>query len=72
MLARSRPPWVKSFVGGAAELEPLYPRFGDFTELWDRLDPDRKFGNDFLARVLGCGVRVTGRSGAKRMGFTFS
>ena len=32
---------------------PLYPRFGDFRALRDRLDPDRKFRNAFLDRVIG-------------------
>jgi xylitol oxidase len=49
----ARPHWGKCFVAGAAELAPLYPRFGDFVALRDRVDPGRKFGNDFLDRVLG-------------------
>ena len=31
----------------------LTKRFGEFTALRDRLDPDRVFGNDYLRRVLG-------------------
>ena len=31
----------------------VYPRFGEFTALRDRLDPERLFGNDYLRRVLG-------------------
>jgi len=31
----------------------VYPRFVEFTELRDRLDPERRFGNDYLRRVLG-------------------
>ena len=49
----ARPHWGKCFVAGAEQLEPLYPRFRDFSALRDRLDPDRTFGNDFLDRVLG-------------------
>ena len=49
----ARPHWGKCFVATAAELEPLYPRFGDFRDLRDRVDPDRTFGNAFLDRVLG-------------------
>ena len=49
----ARPHWGKCFVAGAAQLEPLYPRFADFRALRDRVDPGRKFGNDFLDRVIG-------------------
>jgi L-gulonolactone oxidase len=31
----------------------VYPRFGEFTALRDRLDPERRFQNDYLRRVLG-------------------
>ena len=48
-----RPHWGKCFVAQAAELAPLYPRWGDFRALRDRRDPDRVFGNAFLDRVLG-------------------
>ena len=49
----ARPHWGKVFNAGAAALEPLYPRFGDFRALRDRLDPERVFGNAFLEHVLG-------------------
>lgn len=49
----ARPHWGKCFVAGSAELETLYPRIGDFRELRERVDPNRKFGNAFLDRVLG-------------------
>ena len=49
----ARPHWGKCFVAGADELAPLYPRFGDFRALRDRVDPDRTFGNAFLERVIG-------------------
>ncbi|GAA2467108.1 D-arabinono-1,4-lactone oxidase [Terrabacter carboxydivorans] len=49
----ARPHWGKCFVAGVRELEPLYPRMGDFRELRDRVDPDRVFGNAFLNRVIG-------------------
>lgn len=48
----ARPHWGKLFDGGAAALAPLYPRFGDFTELADRLDPAGKFRNSFLDRTV--------------------
>ena len=50
----ARPHWGKCFAATAADLEPLYPRMGDFRALRDRVDPDRTFGNAFLDRVIGC------------------
>jgi xylitol oxidase len=49
----ARPHWGKCFVAGAADLAPLYPRWPDFIDLRERTDPDRKFGNSWLDRVLG-------------------
>ncbi|MFE7414729.1 D-arabinono-1,4-lactone oxidase [Streptomyces laurentii] len=48
-----RPHWGKVHTRDAAAFAELYPRFGEFTALRDRLDPDRRFGNDYLRRVLG-------------------
>ncbi len=48
-----RPHWGKIHTRDAAYLAEVYPRFGEFTALRDRLDPDRMFGNDYLRRVLG-------------------
>ncbi|MET9801675.1 D-arabinono-1,4-lactone oxidase [Streptomyces sp. NPDC006368] len=48
-----RPHWGKVHTRDAAYLAEAYPRFGEFTALRDRLDPDRLFGNDHLRRVLG-------------------
>ncbi|MFD8916714.1 D-arabinono-1,4-lactone oxidase [Streptomyces sp. NPDC059569] len=48
-----RPHWGKIHTRDAAYLSGVYPRFGEFTALRDRLDPDRLFGNDYLRRVLG-------------------
>jgi xylitol oxidase len=48
----ARPHWGKLFHAGASELAPLYPRFGDFVALADRLDPAGKFRNSFLERTL--------------------
>jgi FAD/FMN-containing dehydrogenase len=48
-----RPHWGKMNTRTAADLEPAYPRFGDFLAVRDRLDPDRVFTNDYLDRVLG-------------------
>ncbi|NGO80341.1 FAD-binding protein [Streptomyces sp. YC504] len=48
-----RPHWGKVHTRDAEYFASVYPRFGEFTELRDRLDPDRVFGNDYLRRVLG-------------------
>ncbi|MFJ9809383.1 D-arabinono-1,4-lactone oxidase [Streptomyces sp. NPDC101158] len=48
-----RPHWGKVHTRDAAYFEKVYPRFAEFVELRDRLDPDRRFANDYLRRVLG-------------------
>ncbi|MEU4129781.1 D-arabinono-1,4-lactone oxidase [Streptomyces wuyuanensis] len=48
-----RPHWGKIHTRDAEYFESVYPRFGEFLALRDRLDPDRLFGNDYLRRVLG-------------------
>ncbi|MEU1295300.1 D-arabinono-1,4-lactone oxidase [Streptomyces sp. NPDC005840] len=48
-----RPHWGKVHTGDAEYFAEVYPRFGEFTALRDRLDPDRLFRNDYLRRVLG-------------------
>ncbi|MFD8983499.1 D-arabinono-1,4-lactone oxidase [Streptomyces sp. NPDC059564] len=48
-----RPHWGKVHTRDAEYFAEVYPRFGEFTALRDRLDPDRVFGNDYLRRVLG-------------------
>ncbi|MEU2431784.1 D-arabinono-1,4-lactone oxidase [Streptomyces sp. NPDC007861] len=48
-----RPHWGKVHTRDAEYFDRVYPRFGEFTALRDRLDPDRAFGNDYLRRVLG-------------------
>ncbi|MFH9013567.1 D-arabinono-1,4-lactone oxidase [Streptomyces sp. NPDC017943] len=48
-----RPHWGKIHTRDAEYLSEVYPRFGEFTALRDRLDPDRRFQNDYLRRVLG-------------------
>ncbi len=48
-----RPHWGKMHTLGASELRERYPRFDDFVALRDRLDPERRFGNRYLERVLG-------------------
>ncbi|MFE6750611.1 D-arabinono-1,4-lactone oxidase [Kitasatospora purpeofusca] len=48
-----RPHWGKLHTRDAEYLAGVYPRFAEFTALRDELDPDRRFGNDYLRRVLG-------------------
>ena len=48
-----RPHWGKVHGLAAADLAPLYPRFGEFLALRDRHDPDRVFDNAHLRRLLG-------------------
>jgi FAD-linked oxidoreductase len=48
-----RPHWGKMHSRDADYLREVYPRFGEFTRLRDRLDPGRLFANDYLRRVLG-------------------
>ncbi|MET9362353.1 D-arabinono-1,4-lactone oxidase [Streptomyces sp. NPDC006632] len=48
-----RPHWGKLHTRDAAYFAEAYPRFGEFTALRDRLDPERRFANAYLRRVLG-------------------
>ncbi|MGW5528329.1 D-arabinono-1,4-lactone oxidase [Streptomyces xanthochromogenes] len=48
-----RPHWGKIHTRDAAYFAEVYPRFTEFTALRDRLDPDRRFANAYLRRVLG-------------------
>ena len=48
-----RPHWGKMHGSDAGELREKYPRFDDFVALRDRLDPERRFQNRYLERVLG-------------------
>ncbi|MEU5768106.1 D-arabinono-1,4-lactone oxidase [Streptomyces asoensis] len=48
-----RPHWGKVHTRDAEYFADVYPRFGEFTALRDRLDPERRFQNDYLRRVLG-------------------
>lgn len=48
-----RPHWGKIHTRDSGYLAGVYPRFGEFTAVRDRLDPDRLFANDYLRRVLG-------------------
>jgi FAD-linked oxidoreductase len=48
-----RPHWGKLHTRTASDLAPVYPRWQDFQDARDRLDPDRLFANPYLDRVLG-------------------
>jgi L-gulono-1,4-lactone dehydrogenase len=48
-----RPHWGKLHTQTAATLRGRYPAFDAFTALRDRLDPERRFTNAYLDRVLG-------------------
>ena len=48
-----RPHWGKMHSLDAADLRKRYPRFDDFTALRAELDPQGKFLNPYLSRVLG-------------------
>ncbi|MGW2817082.1 D-arabinono-1,4-lactone oxidase [Streptomyces sp. NPDC001415] len=48
-----RPHWGKVHTRDAAYFAEVYPRFAEFTALRDRLDPERRFGNAYLRRILG-------------------
>ncbi|MDH6136033.1 FAD-linked oxidoreductase [Kitasatospora sp. MAA4] len=50
---QGRPHWGKLHTRDADYLSGVYPHFADFTALRDRVDPDRRFANDYLRRVLG-------------------
>jgi len=48
-----RPHWGKMHTRDAEYLAGVYPRFADFVALRDAVDPERRFGNDYLRQVLG-------------------
>jgi xylitol oxidase len=47
-----RPHWAKVFTMPPAEIRSRYPRLGDFVELARRHDPEHKFSNAFLDRLV--------------------
>jgi FAD/FMN-containing dehydrogenase len=48
-----RPHWGKMHYQTAETLAPRYPQWDRFIGVRDRLDPDRRFANAYLERVLG-------------------
>lgn len=48
-----RPHWGKLHYRDFSSLSESYPKFRDFLDARDELDPNRVFANSYLARVLG-------------------
>lgn len=48
-----RPHWGKIHFQSAETLQTRYPRFGEFRALRERLDPEQRFVNEYVSRVLG-------------------
>lgn len=48
-----RPHWGKIHSLGAAELRKLYPRFREFEEIRNRLDPNGRMLNEHLRKLFG-------------------
>ncbi len=51
-----RPHWGKRSFLAAEDLAPRYPRWADFAAIRQRLDPDGRFVNPWIARTLGAGA----------------
>jgi FAD-linked oxidoreductase len=47
-----RPHWAKRHTLTARDVFALYPRAGEFCAVRRRVDPDRKFANDYLIRLF--------------------
>jgi FAD-linked oxidoreductase len=47
-----RPHWGKQHFQDAGYFQSVYPRFGDFVAVRDKLDPNRVFTNEYLDRIL--------------------
>ncbi len=63
MLAHGgRPHWGKLHTCTAETLAPSYPGWSSFAAQRDRLDPDGRFANDYLDRVLGPAGSRTGQT----------
>ena len=62
-----RPHWGKRHTRDDADLRGLYPRFGDFLAVRERLDPGGAFANEYTERVLGPVVEpVAGKKRRRR------
>jgi len=51
--AGGRPHWGKMHTKTAEYFARAYPRFSDFVALRESVDPEHRFGNDYLDQVLG-------------------
>ncbi len=49
----ARPHWGKAHTATAEILRPRYPEWDTFARMRGKLDPDGRFANDYLARLLG-------------------
>lgn len=47
-----RPHWGKLHTRERSDLEKVYPKLGEALAMRDRVDPQRRFGNAYLERVL--------------------
>lgn len=56
-----RPHWGKLHFQTAQTLRPRYPLWDQFIAVRERLDPNRRFGNAYLERVLGDGHADTAK-----------
>ena len=48
-----RPHWGKLHSLDAERLQPLYPRYDEFRRVRAEVDPEARFGNPYLTRVIG-------------------
>ncbi len=48
-----RPHWGKQHFQDASYLASAYPRFGEFCAVRDKLDPDRRFANEYTSQIFG-------------------
>jgi L-gulono-1,4-lactone dehydrogenase len=55
-----RPHWGKRHYQTAATLRARYPEWDRFAEIRERFDPERRFENDYLRRVLSGSAAVSG------------
>ena len=49
----ARPHWGKCNTMTATDIAPLYPKLPEFVALAERMDPEHRFRNAYLQRVLG-------------------
>jgi L-gulono-1,4-lactone dehydrogenase len=53
MSFQGRPHWGKMHFRDSDSLRPVYPGFDEFVRIRDVVDPERRFANVYLDRVLG-------------------